>query len=132
MNYKISILVCVLGAASAFYLKYLGKSSTKVPAKLYKITTVDLWAQSKNGDRLVLAELDKSGFIHLAEEQDVERISKKFFPNEKKLAVLELDPKLLVGRIVFETNPGGSQKYYHLYDGYIPIQAISKVIEKNQ
>ncbi len=131
MTYKIPLLTCTALAVAFFgFFKYRGKNSAS-PARLYKITTPDLWAQSKNGDRLILAELDKGAFIHLAEESDVERISKKFFPNEQQLIVLELDPKLLIGRLVFEKNPGGSQEYYHLYDGHIPIKAISKVSEKS-
>ena len=95
------------------------------PGTIFKITTAALWAQSQadSSRRLILAAQDKD-FIHFAEKADVERIAKKFFKQEEDVIVLEVDSKKLVGRLVKEKNPGGQKEYFHLYDGWIPMDAI--------
>lgn len=46
--------------------------------------------------------------------------------------VLKIDPSKLIGKLVFEVNPGGTQKYYHLYNGKIPLNAVIEAIPRNQ
>jgi uncharacterized protein (DUF952 family) len=38
--------------------------------------------------------------------------------------VLKLDVKSLPGKLVYESNPGGETKYWHLYHGSIPLKAV--------
>jgi len=90
---------------------------------LYKIITEDAWARSQSSDRILLSDFD-STFVHFAEEEDVERIGKDFFPHDSSLVVLTVDPSLLPGRLVKEKNPGGKKEYYHLYDGYVPRSSV--------
>lgn len=72
-------------------------------------------------------------FIHLATEDQVEKIASKFFANPSEVVVLRLNVKELPGRLVYESNPGGSNKYYHLYESSILFKAIeSHMIEKKQ
>ena len=69
-----------------------------------------------------IQKLDNA-FIHLASEEQLPHVTEKFWKGQDYV-VLKIDTKQLVGRLVHETNPGGSNKYYHLYDGYIPIKAV--------
>lgn len=94
------------------------------PPHLYKILTPEAWQRCQNKDRLSLGP-DDTTFIHLAEQDQVPRIAKKFFPDQPQLMIVELDPKRLPGRLVKEANPGGTIRYYHLYDGYLPFSAVS-------
>lgn len=94
------------------------------PAHVYKILTPAAWQQCQGQERLSLGPDDRT-FIHLAESEQVERIATKFFKGERRVIVVELDPSLLPGRLVHEANPGGNTLYYHLYDGYIPMRAVT-------
>lgn len=63
-------------------------------------------------------------FIHLSTKKQLEGIIKKFWKNIPEFFVLTLDIKKLPGKLVLEANPGGSHKYYHLYNGCIPKDSI--------
>lgn len=96
------------------------------PKLLYKLTTEKLWKESQEYDELILSKSDRK-FIHLAEEDDIERIMQKYFPDEKRVVVLTLETNDLKGTLVKEVNPGGNRMYYHLYKGSIPFDAIVAV-----
>ena len=53
-------------------------------------------------------------------------IRKKFFASEKQVWLIELDSSELQGNLIRERNPGGTNKYYHLYDGYLPLSAVTQ------
>lgn len=96
------------------------------PAHLYKIVSLDNWNQSKSQSKLLLSSMDKE-FIHLSTKKQLDGIIKKFWADIPKFVVLKLDTKKLPGKLVFETNPGGTNKYYHLYEGFIPTESILEV-----
>mgnify|MGYP000081177397 CR=1 FL=1 len=93
-----------------------------VPTYLYKIVSVEDWEKSQGKEYLVTGSIDSS-FIHLATEEQVVPVAKKFWEG-KSYVVLRVDPKKMIGRLVYETNPGGTTHYYHLYEGKIPIEAV--------
>lgn len=90
---------------------------------LYKIVSVENWEKSKK--QVALDSADDL-FIHLALENQLERILSKFWSGQTCI-VLKVDPAKLEGQLVFEVNPGGTNKYYHLYEGSIPVDAIIEV-----
>lgn len=94
---------------------------------LYKILSKQNWLKSQEQGVVHLSEMDKE-FIHLAMEDQLPRILDKFWKNEKEYVILKLDVSKLIGRLVLEANPGGETKYYHLYEGEIPLQAIVEKI----
>lgn len=109
-------------------LKNIAKNVTvmnednKAPT-LFKIISIEQWKESDGKETLVLDANDKE-FIHFSTEEQLPRILEKFWKN-KDYMVLKIDPRKLPGRLVFEPNAGGSgQKYYHLYEGSIPKDAI--------
>lgn len=51
---------------------------------------------------------------------------KKFW-HDRDYVILKLNVRKLVGRLVYETNPGGSTQYYHLYEGKILLNAIEEI-----
>ena len=93
------------------------------PKYLYKALSYQLWGESLSEKNLVLPE-DDSAFVHLSTHEQLERILLKYWAKVPKYVVLKLDPTLLKGELVLETNPGGSTKYYHLYNGSIPLNAV--------
>lgn len=94
------------------------------PPHVYKILTPRAWEACQGRERLSLGPDDKT-FIHLAEPEQVKRIAAKFFSQEPRVIVVELDPAKLPGRLVHEANPGGNTLYYHLYEGYLPFSAVT-------
>lgn len=98
-----------------------------MPVKtLYKILSVENWAASQGKEHLSLPDFDRP-FIHLAMEEQLGRILGKYWKDVPEYVLLTLDPRKLKGKLVLESNPGGSAKYYHLYDGSIPLAAIVDV-----
>jgi adenosine deaminase len=91
------------------------------PKYLYKILTKEAWEESQKSGEIVLSKMDDA-FIHFSREDQVDGILDKFFA-DKDAVVLRVDTSMLEGRLVFECNPGGSTRYYHLYDGCIPFSA---------
>lgn len=96
------------------------------PDNLYKIISLENWAASANSDRLSLSPHDND-FIHLATDEQLEKIIAKFWGNIPEFVVLTLDTTLLPGRLILEANNPHGNLYYHLYDGFIPLKSIIKV-----
>lgn len=95
------------------------------PEFLYKILSREQWEESLLQHRLVISEMDRE-FIHLAKENQVERVIQKFW-NHQEYVLLKVVPKKIVGRLIYETNSGGTTKFYHLYEGNIPLEAVEIV-----
>lgn len=93
------------------------------PQYLYKVITIENWKNSQGKGFVMLADEDKD-FIHLAKEDQVQRIIDKYWADAPEFVVLKIDAKNLPGKLVFETNPGGTNKYYHLYNSPIPLKTI--------
>lgn len=100
-----------------------------MPQYLYKIVSPEEWQMSQESQEVKKSPLD-TAFIHLATEEQIIHVTEKFW-KDKAYLVLKLDPSKLKGRLVLETNPGGSTRYYHLYDGSIPLDAVTDVIPRN-
>ena len=96
-----------------------------VPDHLYKILSPDEWQASQLQNHVAPSFMD-TDFIHLSTDTQLGRIVKKFW-NNKEHIILKLASKELKGRLVYESNPGGVNRYYHLYDGQIPLDAVQKV-----
>lgn len=92
------------------------------PQFLYKILSAEDWDESQ-GSRAIELSLDDEDFIHFSKEDQLDRILDKYWADEAAI-VLKIDVSKLSGDLVYETNPGGSSKYYHLYDGEIPLDAV--------
>lgn len=92
------------------------------PEFLYRVVSVEQWQQSQLKNEVVNSSLDKD-FIHLATEEQLSHIVQKFWSNKNHI-ILKLASKKLKGRLIKETNPGGSTLYYHLYEGNVPLDAV--------
>lgn len=102
------------------------------PEYLFKILSLDLWNASQNRPFLILSTEDQA-FIHLATQDQLDKIIEKYWPNAPHYVVLKVRTKALEGKLALESNPGGTTKYYHLYTGKIPFESITeaKIIYKS-
>ncbi|MBI5346074.1 MAG: DUF952 domain-containing protein [Chlamydiae bacterium] len=95
----------------------------RAPKYLYKILSKENWQKSQLLPFVYLSEMDKE-FIHFSTEEQLDKIIQNFWSDVLEFVVLKIDTQKLIGNLVFESNPGGVNKYYHLYSGSIPIDAI--------
>jgi uncharacterized protein (DUF952 family) len=93
---------------------------------LYKVVPLENWEASQSRPFLKLADEDNE-FIHFSTEEQLNRITEKYWSNVPQYIILKVDMKRVPGKLVLEANPGGANKYYHLYDGCIPLEAILEV-----
>jgi uncharacterized protein (DUF952 family) len=105
----------------------------ETPPYLYKVLSYELWQQSQNKQTLALPPEDDA-FIHFSTDAQLERIITKFWANVPKYAVLKVNASKLKGEMTYETNPGGTAKYYHLYHGAIPLDAVVEctIVDSNK
>lgn len=96
------------------------------PKFLYKIISIQNWEESQPLDFVKLTEDDRQ-FVHLAKEDQLDRIIDKYWSSISKFIILKLETARLKGQIAFEANPGGHNKYYHLYNGKIPLKAVAEI-----
>lgn len=95
----------------------------QTPEYLYKILSVRFWDASQQSSFLVLPAEDEA-FIHLSTEEQLDKIIKKYWSNIPQFIVLKLDTSKLQGKLVYETNPEGTSRYFHLYKGLIPLSSV--------
>jgi uncharacterized protein (DUF952 family) len=100
-----------------------------IPEHLYKVVSPEEWQESQLQNEIVSSPADEA-FIHLAKEDQVAHVVQKFW-DKRECIILTLSSEKLVGRLVYEPNPGGSTLYYHLYEGYIPLDAVVDITLAN-
>lgn len=91
---------------------------------LYLIVSKEVWDKSLKVGELLLPSHHKP-FIHLAKEDQISHVTKKFWAGVDYV-ILKIETEKMIGRLVYEVNPGGSNKYFHLYDGTIPLDAVTE------
>ena len=94
----------------------------QAPEYLYRIASTEQWEKSLAQHHVANSSIDKD-FIHLSTEEQLPQVAQKFWKNQDYV-ILKLDSKKLPGRLVYETNPGGTTRYYHLYEADVPIEAV--------
>ena len=101
------------------------------PKYLYKILSLPNWQASQGAQNLKLSD-DDTCFVHFSMQDQLDRILAKYWSKEDCI-VLKIDANKLQGKMVFEVNPGGSTKYYHLYDGSVPLESVAehKIVSRN-
>ena len=93
----------------------------KRPTYLYKVLSVEDWGKSCK--KVSLSSMD-TDFIHLSTKDQLDRIIEKYWADASQYVLLKLDVEKLKGKLVLEANPGGTNKYYHLYNGSVPLSSI--------
>jgi uncharacterized protein (DUF952 family) len=61
----------------------------------------------------------------------LDKIIEKYWAGVSEYVVLKIETAKLSGKLVLEANPAGTNKYYHLYNGSIPSNAIVESKIKN-
>lgn len=61
--------------------------------------------------------------------EPISRAARRSISADAEVVLLKLETAKLRGRLVYEVNPGGTTKYYHLYEGSIPLEAVVEATE---
>lgn len=101
---------------------------SQIPEYLYKVVSLEDWKKSQSQIFVVLSK-DDTVFVHLAQKNQLDSIIEKFWSHASGYVVLEVSTSQLLGRLVYEANPGGTNKYYHLYEGSIPLNSVLEAKE---
>lgn len=127
------ILACLLSFGTLYSINLTGiiMPHETTPRFLFKIITLEQWNSSKEQDRLELGS-DDALFIHLATENQLDRITEKYWTSVPSYIILKIESQALFGDLRLEANEGGQNRYYHLYNGFIPLEAVveSRLIDK--
>lgn len=115
-----SFRLIFIGILFVFGIAY-AEQSVNHPKYLYKVLSPENWEKSRKSECLILSDDDKE-FIHLSTAEQLDRIISKYWAG-KDHVVLEITTDQLKGHLVLEANPGGTNQYYHLYNGSIPLTA---------
>ncbi len=92
------------------------------PDYLYRFVSLEQWQEIQLQNQVVNSSIDKD-FIHLATKKQLNAVTQKFW-NNKDHIILKLASKIVKKRLLYETNSGGTTRYYHLYEGHIPLDAV--------
>ncbi len=117
------VAISLYGEESSLEKQCIQLETDQAPKYLYKVISLPQWQTSQNNRAVTLAAEDTQ-FIHLAKDDQLDRIVRKYWPDAPQYVVLKLDTTKLEGELVCEANPGGSTKYFHLYHGSIPCNSI--------
>ena len=81
-------------------------------------------AQSKGDYRV--PSLEKEGFIHCSDADQIPRIGRSHFSGRKDVLLLEIDPAKAGARVIYEDLYEGHELFPHLY-GPLPLSAVVHV-----
>lgn len=103
--------------------------ATDIPPYLYKVISLRLWQTTQTRNVLILPKEDDL-FVHFAREDQLDKILHKYWSEVPQVVILKVNTAQVEGKWVYEQNPGGMTKYFHLYGGRIPFYSIleSKII----
>lgn len=99
------------------------KTTEDAPQYIYKVLSVQDWKASQGTKFVKLPDMD-THYVNLATKEQLTRVIIKYWASSPDFVILKLETKKLPGKLVLEANPGGTTKYYHLYNGSIPLDAV--------
>jgi uncharacterized protein (DUF952 family) len=99
--------------------------------RIYHITTADAWAQARQAGEYRLSTrgvtLAQQGFIHASTAAQVALVANAVYRGEPGLIVLEIDTARVAPEIRYETPPGETQSFPHIY-GPLAAPAVIRVL----
>lgn len=94
---------------------------------IYHIVLPEVWTAFE-GDLYKAPSLETEGFIHCSFAEQLDGVIDRYYSNESSLVILEIDPELLMSRMIKEPSTN-SEIYPHIY-GPINRNAIVSIVER--
>lgn len=95
---------------------------------IYHIVTPEVWEKFKDENFYEAESLASEGFIHCSYPNQLEAVLERYYKNEKRVLILQINPNLLTAELIAEPSTGG-EVYPHIY-GKINKTAIADIQEK--
>jgi len=103
---------------------------------IYHIASRRAWREAQQRGDYRVESLEKEGFIHCSTNAQVLPVAEKYYPGQRNLLVLKIDPALLSSDLKWEPPSGGApppgvpagEPFPHVY-GPIHLDAIVQVCD---
>jgi uncharacterized protein (DUF952 family) len=103
---------------------------------IYHITSRRAWREAQQRGDYRVESLETEGFIHCSTDAQVLPVAEKYYPGQRNLLVLKIDPTLLSSDLRWEPPSGGTpppgvpagEPFPHVY-GPIDLDAIVQVFD---
>ncbi|MGI9036034.1 MAG: DUF952 domain-containing protein [Pyrinomonadaceae bacterium] len=95
---------------------------------IYHIVLPEVWESFKDKNFYETESLKSEGFIHCSYLNQLEMVLERYYKNEKRVLILQINPNLLTAKLIAEPSTGG-EIYPHIY-GKVNRAAIVDVTEK--
>lgn len=103
---------------------------------IYHITSRKAWRDAQQRGDYRAASLDAEGFIHCSTSTQILPVAEKYYPRQRGLLILMIDPSLLTSELRWEPPAEGApppgvpegEAFPHVY-GPINLDAIVKVYD---
>jgi uncharacterized protein (DUF952 family) len=97
---------------------------------IYHITPRASWEEAIQNGSYTAPSLLEEGFIHCAQESQIEGVLQRYFSGKHNLVKLTIDTDKLNVKFIFEWSPSTSDTFPHIY-GPINLDAVKEVVEIN-
>lgn len=121
--YLCTASVSLLGNESVNHKEIIMEKMDQSPQYLYKVLSLRNWQRTQN-EKTVQLSAEDNAFIHFSTEDQLQRIIGKYWADAPQFVILKIDRSKIEGELILEANAGGNNKYYHLYNGFIPFSSI--------
>jgi len=101
---------------------------TQAREVIYHIVLPEVWA-AFDSDLYEAPSLASEGFIHCSFAEQLDRVIDRYYSGNKKIVILEIDPELLMSRMIKEPSTN-NEIYPHIY-GPINRDAIVSVKQRD-
>lgn len=94
---------------------------------IYHLTTIDEWERAQDRGTYLPDAFEKDGFIHCSNENQLEGVIKRHFPQHKNLVKLVIDPSRVLQTIKYEMSATNQDEFPHIY-GPLNLEAVTQII----
>jgi len=96
-------------------------------AALLHLTSRAVWEAARRSGVYAADTLEGQGFIHCSTAAQILRVANRFYPGQRGLVVLVLDPQRLAVEVRWEPGTDRPEELFpHIY-GPISLEAVQKV-----
>lgn len=95
---------------------------------IWHITTAEACSAAERQGIYRAPSLESEGFIHFSTVEQLLGVVNDFYPGQKNLVLLGIDPALVMAEIRFEDCYDTGQEFPHMY-GEIPVEAVVQVLD---
>lgn len=94
---------------------------------IFHLTTVDEWERAQDRGVYMPDAFEKDGFIHCSNQNQLEGVIQRHFPEHENLVKLVIDPARVLQPIKYEQNATKTDEFPHIY-GPLNVEAVTQIV----